>query len=122
MKKIALPLDQSKNIFRVDQLQGLQPAVYIAVPSSKPELRTRWADFLRDYVHTIELMTKSVDYEPGNIDILEGYIDRAYTKLLEIAGIEGLTNYFHYFGRGHIIWMTRIHGKLWQIVMKVWKV
>ena len=35
-------------------------------------------------------------------------------KLLEIAGIEGLTNYFHYFGSGHIIWMTRIHGNLWR--------
>ena len=114
LKKIALPLDQSKKMFRVDQLEGLQRAVYIAVPPSKPELRTRWVDFLREYVHAIEIMTKSVDYETGDIDILEGYIDRAYTKLLEIAGIEGLTNYFHYFGSGHIIWMTRIHGNLWR--------
>ena len=69
---------------------------------------------MREYVHAIELMTKSVDYKPGEIDVLEGYIDRAYTKLLEIAGIEGLTNYFHYFGSGHIIWLTRIHGNLWR--------
>ncbi len=34
--------------------------------------------------------------------------------MLEIAGIEGLTKYFHYFGSGHIIWMTRIHGNLWR--------
>ncbi len=65
-------------------------------------------------MHAIELMTKSVDYESEDIDTLEGYIDRAYGKLLEIAGIEGLTNYFHYFGSGHIIWMTRIHGNLWR--------
>ena len=74
LKKIALPLDQSKKIFRVDQLQGLQRAVHIAVTSSKPELRTRWVDFLREYVHAIELMTKSVNYEPGEIDVLEGYM------------------------------------------------
>ncbi len=114
LKKIALPLDQSKHIFRVDQLEGLQRVVYIAVPPSKLELRTRWVGFLREYAHAIEIMTKIVDYEPGDIDILEGYVDRAYTKLLEIAGIEGLTNYFHYFGSGHIIWMTRIHGNLWR--------
>ena len=114
LKKIALPLDQSKKIFKVEQLAVLERAVYIAVPSSKPELRTRWVDFLREYVHAIELMTKSVDYESEDIDTLEGYIDRAYVKLLEIAGIEGLTNYFHYFGSGHIIWMTRIHGNLWR--------
>jgi len=114
LKKIALPLDQSKKIFKVEQLEVLKRAVHIAVPSSKPELRTRWVDFLREYVHAIELMTKSVDYEPGDIDTLEGYIDRAYAKLLQIAGIEGLTNYFHYFGSGHIIWMTRIHGNLWR--------
>jgi hypothetical protein len=114
LKKIALPLDQSKKIFKVEQLEVLKRAVHIAVPSSKPELRTRWVDFLREYVHAIELMTKSVDYEPGDIDTLEVYIDRAYAKLLQIAGIEGLTNYFHYFGSGHIIWMTRIHGNLWR--------
>lgn len=114
LKKIALPLDQSKHIFKVTQLEGLKRAVYIAVSPSKPKLRTRWLDFLSDYVNAIELMTKSADYEPGDIDILEGYIDRAYTKLLEISGIEGLTNYFHYFGSGHIIWMTRIYGNLWR--------
>jgi hypothetical protein len=113
-KKIALPLDQSKHIFKVEQLEGLKKAVYIAVPASKPDLRTKWVDFLREYVQAIELMTKSVDYEPGDIDTLEGYVDRAYAKLLQIAGIEGLTNYFHYFGSGHIVWMTRIHGNLWR--------
>jgi hypothetical protein len=114
LKKIALPLDQSKNIFKVEQLEGLKRAVYIAVPAGKPDLRTKWVDFLREYVHAIELMTKSVDYEPADIDTLEGYVDRAYGKLLQIAGIEGLTNYFHYFGSGHIVWMTRIHGNLWR--------
>jgi hypothetical protein len=114
LKKIALPFDQSKKIFKVEQLEVLQSAVYIAVPASKPELRAKWVDFLREYVHAIELMTKSVDYVVADIDTLEGYIDRAYQKLLQIAGIEGLTNYFHYFGSGHIVWMTRIHGNLWR--------
>ena len=41
-------------------------------------------------------------------------MDRAYRKLLDIAGIEGLTNYFHYFGSGHIIWLTRKYGNLWR--------
>jgi hypothetical protein len=70
--------------------------------------------FLTEYVNAIEILTKSEEYEPGEIDILEGYIDRAYTKLLEIAGIEGLTNYFHYFGSGHIVWLTRRYGNLWR--------
>ncbi len=39
LKKIALPLDQSKHIFKVGQLEGLKRAVYITVPMSKPQLR-----------------------------------------------------------------------------------
>ena len=114
LKKIALPLDQSKKIFRVSQLEGLTRAVHIAVPDSKPYLRAAWVTFLTEYVNAIEILTKSTEYERGEIDVLEGYIDRAYTKLLEIAGIEGLTNYFHYFGSGHVIWLTRKYGNLWR--------
>ena len=114
LKKIALPLDQSKKIFRVCQLEGLKKAVYIAIPDSKPYLREQWVAFLTEYVHAIEILTKSAEYVPGEIDILEGYMDRAYRKLLDIAGIEGLTNYFHYFGSGHIIWLTRKYGNLWR--------
>jgi hypothetical protein len=65
-------------------------------------------------VRAIELLTCSVDYQPGDIEIIEGHIDRAYGKLLEIAGIEGCTNYFHYFGSGHIVWLSRIYGNLWR--------
>ena len=68
----------------MEQLEGLKRAVYIAVPAGKPDLRTKWVDFLREYVHAIELMTKRVDYEPADIDTLEGYVDRAYGKLLQI--------------------------------------
>lgn len=114
LKKIALPLDQSKRIFKVAQLEGLKKAVHIAVPASKPDLRKRWLVFMDEYVRAIELLTCSVDYQPGDIEIIEGHIDRAYGKLLEIAGIEGCTNYFHYFGSGHIVWLSRIYGNLWR--------
>ena len=114
LKKIALPLDQSKKIFKVSQLEGLTRAVYIAIPESKPYLRAGWVAFLTEYVNAIEILTKSEEYKPGEVDILEGYIERAYKHLLQIAGIEGLTNYFHYFGSGHIVWLTRTYGNLWR--------
>ncbi len=114
LKNIALPLDQPKKIFKVSQLEGLTRAVYIAIPESKPYLRAGCVAFLTEYVNRIEILTKSEEYEPGEIDILEGYIERAYKNLLQIAGIEGLTNYFHYFGSGHIVWLTRTYGNLWR--------
>jgi hypothetical protein len=69
---------------------------------------------LSHYVKAIEILTRSVDYVPGDIDTLEGHIDKAYRQLIAVAGIQGITNYFHYFGSGHILWLTRIHGNLWR--------
>ena len=114
LKKIKLPFDQSKKIFKVSNMEKLQLAVDTAVDASKPELRSNWKTFLSHYVKAIEILTRSVDYVPGDIDTLEGHIDEAYRQLIAVAGIQGITNYFHYFGSGHILWLTRIHGNLWR--------
>jgi hypothetical protein len=114
LKKIKLPFDQSKNIFKVTNIDKLKLAVDIAVDASKPDLRSNWKIFLTHYVKAIEILTKSVDYERGDIETVEGHIDEAYRQLIAVAGIQGITNYFHYFGSGHIVWLTRIHGNIWR--------
>jgi hypothetical protein len=32
----------------------------------------------------------------------------------KIGGLEGVTNYFHYVGRGHVVWMCRRWVNLWR--------
>ncbi len=110
LQRIKLPLVQSKKIFRVANSGKLQAAVDIVVDESRLELRADWKKFLEHYLVVIEILTRSVEYESGDIDRLETNIDIAYAKLIAIAGIQGMTNYFHYLGSGHIVWLTRVYG------------
>jgi hypothetical protein len=55
------------------------------------------------------------DYRRGEVDELERRCNKMYTSLVSKAGgIEGVTNYFHYIGSGHVVWMCRLYGNLWR--------
>ncbi len=114
LKKIKLPFDQSKKIFKVDHLAALQAAVDIAVSETRPEHRGHWKTFLEHYVHMTKTLTKSEDYVEADIDALEIRIENCYAALMQIAGMKGCTNYFHLLGSGHIILLTRRYGNLWR--------
>ncbi len=53
-----------------------------------------------------------MEYASCDIDVLEEHIDVAYTHLMRIAGIQGVTNYFHYLGSGHIVRLIRMYGNI----------
>jgi hypothetical protein len=115
MKKIELPLDQSKCIFNKNQLEGLYKAVDIAVADGQKDKRRAWKLFLESYVTAFDILTQSTDYTDETIDTLRTHMDKCYaTWVYEVAGIRGVTNYFHYFGSGHIIWLIRRYGNLWR--------
>jgi hypothetical protein len=40
---------------------------------------------------------------------------KMYRLLVAGFGIEGCTNYFHYVGSGHIVWLIRNSGNLWRL-------
>ena len=116
LKKFCLPLDQSKKIFAVHQLSRLRDAVYIAVPASEALKRVEWITFLYHYVHVNDKLHSTVEYSADDVDDLEVHIEKMYTLLItSIGGKErGITNYFHYLGAGHLIWMVRRYGNLWR--------
>jgi hypothetical protein len=116
LKKFTLPYDQSRKIFAIHQLSGLREAVYIAVPASNPTKRAEWMTFLYHYIHVNEQLHSTLEYSVQDIDDLEEHIEKMYTLLINsIGGKErGVTNYFHYLGAGHLIWMVRRYGNLWR--------
>ena len=114
LKKIKLPFDQSKKIFREHHLPRLQEAVDVAVSDAKPEHRANWKRFLEHYVDMLAFLTKSEDYEPSNINALDATITKCYKVLIKIAGIKACTNYFHLLGSGHVVWLTKQYGNLWR--------
>jgi hypothetical protein len=114
LKKIKLPFDQSKKIFNAAQLPKLRCAVDIAVPATRGEHRADWKLMLEYYVSVIGKLTTSEDFSTEDVDELEREIDKFYVMFLKVAGLNGVTNYFHYLGSGHIVWLTRRYGNLWR--------
>lgn len=116
LKKFKLPHDQSCKIFAIEQLPGLLEAVHVAIPPSQPQERKDWVSFLHHYVHMNAFLHRSEDYTAEDIDVLETHTESCYKLLVtRIGGAErGVTNYFHYIGSGHVMWMIRRYGNLWR--------
>jgi hypothetical protein len=114
LKKIKLPFDQSKKIFKPEQLENLKSAVDIAVPAARIEHRWNWKEFLCLYVSIMATLTKSEDFTKEEMDTLEDTITKGYAMLMKVAGMKACTNYFHLLGSGHVIWLTRRYGNLWR--------
>jgi hypothetical protein len=114
LEKIKLPYDQSRKIFGMHQLHGLRELVDIAVADTAR--REEWMTFLYYYIRVNERLHSTLDYTEVDIAELEVDIDAAYGLLVtSIGGKErGVTNYFHYLGSGHIIWMIKRYGNLWR--------
>jgi hypothetical protein len=114
LKKIKLPFDQSKKIFKEHHLPRLQAAVDVAVSDARPEHRCNWHEFVEHYVEMMASLTKSDNFEALQIEALDATIKKCYAVLIKIAGIKACTNYFHLLGSGHVIWLTRKYGNLWR--------
>ena len=116
LQKIKLPYDQSRKIFGLHQLHNLRELVDIAVPGSHIQRREEWMAFLYHYIHVNERLHSTLEYTDDDITELEKNIDIMYTYLVtSIGGAEnGVTNYFHYLGAGHVVWMIKRYGNLWR--------
>jgi hypothetical protein len=108
-----LNYDASKNMFNSANKQQLLDVIKLALQS--PTDVKNWQDFMTSYLNVLEVLTLHRDYKPGEIDKLERRIDKMYTLLItKIGGLEAITNYFHYVGAGHVVWMCRMYGNLWR--------
>jgi hypothetical protein len=116
LMKFKLPYDQSRKIFAVHQLPGLREAVYVAIPPSDQLKRDDWMIFLHEYVYMNALLHRTDEYTTADVDRLEQHMDAMFELLVaKIGGAErGVTNYFHYIGSGHLMWMIRRYGNLWR--------
>ena len=106
--------EASKQIFNYASLEVLYEVIDIAV-GVNTTTNANWRCFMIYYLNCLELLTMHRDYKPGEVDDLERRCTKMYTQLVtKIGGIEGVTNYFHYIGSGHVVWMCRRWGNLWR--------
>ena len=118
--------DSSKQIFNYDNTAALYEVIDLALgpttifdPATRKDVANQsnldWRNFMISYLNCLEYLTLHRDYKEGDIDELDRRCKKMYTLLVtKIGGLEGVTNYFHYVGSGHIVWMCRRWGNLWR--------
>ena len=107
--------DSSKQIFNYDNTAALYEVIDLALgpttiidPANGEELVNQsnldWRNFIISYLNCLEYLTLHRDYKEGDIDELDRRCKKMYTLLVtKIGGLEGVTNYFHYVGSGHVV-------------------
>jgi hypothetical protein len=106
--------DVSKCIFNYDNTAALYEVIDLALGLDN-KANLDWRFFMISCLNCLEYLTLHRDYKPGEVDELERRCKKMYTSLVtKIGGIECVTNYFHYVGSGHVVWMCRLWGNLWR--------
>jgi hypothetical protein len=112
VEKVKLHWDQSKHIFKEKNMGALKRLVELAI---QPSEQADWVLFLQQYITFIDLLTVSRDYTDEDIALLEKYQNETYRLLkAHCGGKDAITNYFHYLGVGHVLWMCRRYGNIWR--------
>ena len=114
------PISQSKYIFTEEHLNELKDIIRLAIPLDRklhPPLDNRggWIMFMEQYVQCTSLMTVTREYTEADLLQLEKNCDETYRLLIShCGGLAAVTNYFHYIGSGHVVWMCRNFGNIWR--------
>ena len=112
VEKVKLHWDQSKRIFKTHNMSDIRTLVQLAIP---PGEQANWIQFLEQYINFIDLLTQSRDYTDADISLLQVYQDETYRLLKAYCGgTDAITNYFHYLGVGHVLWMCRRYGNIYR--------
>jgi hypothetical protein len=112
VSKIKMHFDQSKHIFKEHNMVDLHAIIELAIPRYN---QANWKLFIAQYIKCIDLMTVSRDYTVDDILQLELHCDETYRLLVaHCGGKAAVTNYFHYIGAGHVVWMCRNYGNIWR--------
>lgn len=69
----------------------------------------------------MELLRKRSNYTIAEIDRFQDLIDAFFSKYIEQVGNEGITNYIHMLGSGHVRYYMEIHKNLYKYSQQGWE-
>ena len=112
VEKVKMHYDQSKIIFKEENMEKLTKLVKLAIVESA---QAHWVEFLAQYIQLIDLLTVTRDYSENDVVLLKRFCDETYRLLVTYCGgNDAVTNYFHYVGAGHVVEMCREYGNIWR--------
>jgi hypothetical protein len=87
------------------------------------EMKGIWHRMMRDYGDAMKILRKRSEYTEDDMTNFQLRIDDFFHAYVELsgAGKEGVTNYLHMLGSGHIKYYMKTHGNLYKYSQQGWE-
>jgi len=100
----------------------LEPLIdYIFQHPDDATARQDWLELLDYYNPAIELLRKPTEFSDEEIEEFQTLVDSFYEKWIKLVGSEGITNYVHMLGSGHIRYYLILHRNLYKFSQQNWE-
>jgi hypothetical protein len=73
------------------------------------------------YREAMKILTRHSEPNDDDIEEFQSLIDDFYEKWIEIFGDEGITNYIHMLGSGHVMYFMKKYGCLYLYSQQGWE-
>jgi len=84
--------------------------------------RVQWKQCINEYRYAIVLLRKKCDLTNDEIKRFQEHIDAFYVSWVALVSLEGVTNYIHMLGTGHIGEYLLHHRNLYKHSQQGWEV
>ncbi len=85
------------------------------------EQRDTWHDMISQYSMAMVILRKRSEYTDEDITRFQNLIDDFFQKYVSLTGSEGITNYIHMLGSGHIKYYMEQHRNLYKYSQQGWE-
>jgi hypothetical protein len=104
-------------------MNNLEPLIsYIFQDPEDEEQHNDWMELLSYYNPAMELLRKPTEFtDEEDIEEFQTMIDSFYEKWIYMVGRNGITNYVHMLGSGHIMHYLMVHRNLYKFSQQNWE-
>ncbi len=76
---------------------------------------------IEQYSLAMQILRKRSEYTDDEINLFQDLIDDFFQKYIKETGVEGMTNYIHMLGSGHIKYYMELHRNLYKFSQQGWE-
>jgi hypothetical protein len=127
-----LPITKEAEQIKIDHIQvrnniarcivkDIDIVIESAWPPESIELQSQLILAISKYRTAMELLLLHRELTEEECDRFQDLIDDFYDKWINIFGDEGITNYIHMLGSGHILYFLRKYGCLYLYSQQGWE-
>jgi len=127
-----LPVTKEAKQIKIDHVQvrnnvarcivkNIDIIIEAACPPERIDLQMELFVAISKYRSAMELLTLHRELTEVECDQFQELIDEFYEKWINIFGDEGITNYIHMLGSGHILYFIRKYGCLYLYSQQGWE-